>query len=156
MGSATANTVSGMDLPRDNPVRLRLRVAVKLLSVVALLAALWVMLGYLGGPAVHSPPSAGRVAVADRAPGGARRLVWEGRPVIVLRRAGDDWFVAFASARPTGCPVAWRAAASRFVDPCSGDRYDEHGRPLGASGLVPLRQPPYHFDSAGRLVLGGD
>lgn len=144
-----------MESPHDNPVRLRLRVAVKLLTAVAVLAAAGMALDYLGGGPPASAPAVTRFAVADVAPGEVRRLLWNGRPVIVLRRRAErGWLVVFASARATGCPLAWQAAAGRFVDPCSGTRYDDHGRPLDAPGPAPLRQPPHHFDTVGRLVLG--
>lgn len=138
----------------DNPLRLRLRVAVKLLFAAGLLAAAAVSLGYFGGGAGPRFPDQRRVDVSDLALGQARRLDWDGRPVIVLRRTGDGWFVALASGTAMGCPVVWEPAPGHFVEPCSGARYDPRGRPIDAPGLAPLRVPPYHFDAAGRLVLG--
>ncbi|MDX1609422.1 MAG: hypothetical protein R3225_04805 [Halofilum sp. (in: g-proteobacteria)] len=140
----------------DNPLRLRLRVAVKLLAAAGLLAAAVVPLGYFGGGAGPAFPDQRRVEVGDLAPGQARRLDWDGRPVIVLRRGGDQggWFVALASGTAMGCPVVWEPARARFVEPCSGARYDPEGRPIDAPGLAPLRVPPHHFEAEGRLVLG--
>lgn len=150
-----------MTLPGDSPRLLRLRVAFKLAVAVGVVTVAVVVLAYLGGGANEPPGGTVRFAVGDLAPGQSRRVDWNGRPVIVVRRAGAGepgrgWFVALASGTAMGCPVSWEPAQETFLEACSGTRYDARGRPLDADGLAPLTIPPHHFDAAGRLVLGSD
>lgn len=149
-----------MTLPGDSPPLLRLRVAFKLAVAVGVATVAVVVLAYLGGGAGEPPGGTVRFAVDDLAPGQSRRVDWDGRPVIVVRRAGAGepgrgWFVALASGTAMGCPVSWEPAQKTFLEACSGTRYDARGRPIDADGLEPLKIPPHHFD-AGRLVLGRD
>jgi len=150
-----------MNLPGDSPRLLRLRVAFKLAIAAGAVTVIVVVLAYLGGGASEPPGGIERFAVSDLAPGHSRRVDWNGRPVIVVRRAGagepgPGWFVALASGTAMGCPVRWEPAQEAFLEGCSGTRYDAHGRPIDADGLAPLKVPPHHFDAAGRLVLGSD
>ena len=140
----------------ETRLRLFLRLATKLFAAVAVVAVAAVALGYLRGGDGPAVTAVQRVVLADVAPGEAQRFVWQGRPIVALRRSRADWFVAFAGGSGTGCPVSWERAAGHFVDPCNGVRYDDRGTPIEAAGLRPLRQPLHHFDAAGRLVLGRD
>jgi len=144
-----------MPAPADNARLLRLRVAFKLILAIGAVAMLAVILDYLGGGA-RPTGTVERFAVADVDAGEARRLDWEGRPVIVVRREAGGWFVAIASGTAAGCPLSWEPAQRTFLEACSGTRYDSDGRPLDAPDLAPLTIPPHHFDDAGRLVLGQD
>lgn len=145
-----------MQLPADSPRLLRLRVAFKLALALAVVSVVGVILGYLGGGRPDTPVASARFSVDDIAPGTARRIDWDGRPVIVLRRENPPggWFVAIANGTAMGCPVVWEPAQHTFLEGCSGTRYDARGRPLDAPELAPLRTPPHSFDAAGRLVLG--
>lgn len=142
----------------DSPRLLRLRVAFKLSIAIVVVTAMGVVLGFLGGGNTGPPTGTARYSVSDVEPGEARRIVWNGRPVIVLRHDSPDgdWFVAIASGTAMGCPVSWESTQQTFLEACSGTRYDADGRPLDAAGLAPLEIPPHHFDTAGRLVLGRD
>lgn len=132
--------------------------AFKLALAVGVVISGAVVFGYLAGGKTAIPVSVERYRVDDLAPGHARRVEWNGRPVIVLRRADPaaDWFVAIASGTAMGCPVSWEPAQRTFLESCSGTRYDADGRPIDTHGLAPLKIPPHHFDTAGRLVLGSD
>lgn len=142
----------------DSLSRLRLRAAFKLVLGVAVIAVLMVLVAYMGGGADRQPERLARIPVDDLAPGQARRHDWNGRPVMVLHRDSPvgGWFVVIASGTAMGCPVVWEPAQGYFLEACSGTRYDAAGKPLDAPEISPLRVPPHHFDSAGRLVLGRD
>jgi len=144
-----------MSVPVDSPRLMRLRVAFKLSLAIGAVTMLAVVLDYLGG-GTRPPETLERFALGDVEPGEARRLDWNGRPVIVVRRERDGWFVAIASGTAAGCPLSWEPAQRTFLEACSGTRYDSDGRPLDAPDLAPLTIPPHHFDDAGRLVLGQD
>lgn len=150
-----------MPLPGDSLRLLRLRVAFKLAIAIGVVTAAVVVLAYLGGGTSEPLRGTVRFTVGDLAPGQSRRLDWNGRPVVIVRRAGagesgPGWFVALASGTAMGCPVSWEPARETFLETCSGTRYDARGRPIDAAGLAPLTIPPHHFDAAGRLVLGSD
>jgi ubiquinol-cytochrome c reductase iron-sulfur subunit len=152
--------------PSDNERRLRLRVTLKLMAAAGVVAAAMVLVGYLAGSPDATPaPPVRRVAVDGLAPGQARTVLWDGRPVIVLHRgagmhadaggADPAWFVALAADPGTGCPVQWRPGPGEFHSPCGPARFDAAGRPLDGSASRPLETPPHRLTADGVLVLGG-
>lgn len=69
------------------PRRLALRVAAKLLGLVALGAVAWVLFGSLVSPPRPREPMA--IPVEGLPPGEVVRVLWEGRRVLVLRRTPE-------------------------------------------------------------------
>lgn len=153
----------------DDERRLRLRVALKLMALVAAVAAAGVTLAYLaGGPDRRAPAAPVRIALGDLAPGQARTVLWDGRPVIIVHRraatrghlAGDAaadavarWLVAFAADPARGCPVRWLPGSGELRSTCGDARFDAAGRPLG-DAAAPLAVPPHRITADGVLVLG--
>ena len=152
----------------DNEMRLRLRVALKLMGTVGVLVLASVAVGYLAGGGRAESPGVMRIPVAGLAAGEARTVLWAGRPVIVLHRDRDTrralaagrgadtearWFVAFAADTERGCPVRWRPQAREFRSSCGDARYDAAGRPLAGTAGAPLAVPPHRVTGDGVLVL---
>lgn len=153
----------------DNVLRLRLRVALKVMVALALAGAAVIGWRFLGGGVADGSRGQVRVVLADLEPGQARTFGWDGRPVIVLHRRAEtvaalagaagpraEWFVALASGTARGCPVVWEPVQRRFRESCGDARYDAAGRPLGADRLEPLRVPPHHWPDERTLVIGAD
>lgn len=156
----------------DNALRLRLRVALKVMAALALAGVAVIGWRFLGGGVADGSRASARVVLADLEPGQARTVGWDGRPVIVLHRRAQtvaalrrqgagagprpQWFVALASSTARGCPVVWEPARRRFRESCGDARYDAAGRPLGAGRLAPLRVPPHHWAGERTLVIGAD
>ena len=143
----------------DNEVRLRLRVALKLMTWLAVAAAVAVTLAYFGGGAgPPGLPEPRRVDLSGLETGRARTILWGDRPVVVLRLgepgSGERWLVAFASDPATGCPVRWAGAQREFRSSCGDARYDDRGQPLAGSGKA-LAVPPHRFAGDAILILGG-
>lgn len=123
----------------DTPLRLRLRVAAKLMILAGLLVSVLVLLSTFSTQQATVPElSSLTVEVGDMKPGTARTINREGRPVIIVRRdiAGTDmlpvadnrrtseedvpdgvvtplaeWFVAQALGTDFSCVVQWFGAA---------------------------------------------
>lgn len=152
-------------MPADPELRLRLRVAIKLLLGLAFAACAVVALGFVFGGAPTDAGPTRRVALADIAPGEVRTVGYDNRPVIILHRdpatrealSGDAdpppaWLVVYARGTGQGCPVVWQAERRQFRESCSDLRYDAAGRAL-QEGYAPLEQPPHRIDD-GTLILG--
>lgn len=77
--------------PEDAKRRLKLRVAIKLMLYIGALGIAYVFFSVFtsGEREVRTVPSL-RVSIGELADGQAMRLIWEGRPVLVYRRAGLD------------------------------------------------------------------
>ena len=71
--------------------RLRLRVAAKLMLALGFFATLYVVLSVLlhADPASRVMPTQS-VQIGGMRPGDVRKLLWEGRPVLVYYRTRDD------------------------------------------------------------------
>ncbi len=138
-------------------LRLRLRVAVKLLVLTGIVGFAAVAVGFLFGGAPDRTGPVVRVSLAGLAPGEARTVGWDSRAVVIVRRpetgarpgsAPDaNWLVAHARGTGEGCPVLWRPSET-----CGDARYDATGQPLG-SGYPPLEQPPHRIEDD-TLILG--
>lgn len=143
--------------------RLYLRVALKLLTFVAVAASAAVLFSSLQNTE-HPVRSAVTVPWADLPTGEPLIVDWSGRPILVLRRsaaqqaalaapAGErPLLVVYAVGRGAGCPLEFLGEALR--DRCDGVRYDLAGRvfPEAAAGRN-LAVPPHHVRD-GRLVIG--
>lgn len=157
----------------DSPVRLYLRVTLKIATLAALAFAAVVLLQYMGyggaGGSRH-PGAIEQVNVATIDANEARRAGWRGGTVWILHRGdairsalADDgaaasvtrWFVVRDHGTRTGCPLLWYSGAGEFRETCSDARYDAAGRPLGDTGGGNLRSPPFTADeSAGVVIIG--
>jgi Rieske Fe-S protein len=145
----------------DSPLRLRLRVAFKLMAWLAFGVAGAVALAYVtGGPSApgrEPSPAPKRIDVSALEPGQARALMWRDRRVIVLRRRANDgqsWSVVFARDPTHACPVAWRARAEAFICSCAQARYAPDGERVPAGEGAPLASPSYRVTPEGKVVLG--
>ncbi len=149
----------------DPELRLRLRVAIKLLLALGGGAFVVVALGFLFGGAPEHSGQTRRIALAGIAPGEMRTVGYDDRPVIILHRgrASRDalaidtdpnpaWLVVYARGTGQGCPVVWQAERHQFRESCSDLHYDAAGRPL-TGGHAPLEQPPHRIDD-NTLILG--
>lgn len=156
----------------DNPLRLYLRVALKVATLAALGMAAVVLLQYIGLGDSTDPDVITRVNVSDVGPDQARREGWDGGAVWVLHRseatraelateAGADdgsfgrWFVVLDRGARTGCSLLWHAAPREFRETCSDARYDAAGRPVGDTGGGDLRSPPFTRSESADVVIVG-
>ncbi|MEF8833230.1 MAG: hypothetical protein V5A42_00070 [Halofilum sp. (in: g-proteobacteria)] len=158
------------DLP-DSPLRLRLRVTLKLMMALAGLVVVAITLRYAGGGGNEKTPERSRIDVSAMAPDTVRTVGWRGRPVIVLRRGRgtmdrlgarveDDpspgWFVAFANGTARGCTVVWEPGPRRFRESCGRAAWDAAGEPLAGTEAPPLNVPLHRMGRKGQLLLGTD
>ncbi|MEX0606825.1 MAG: hypothetical protein WD382_02310 [Halofilum sp. (in: g-proteobacteria)] len=146
-------------------LRLRLRVAVKLLVLTGVAGFAAVAVGFLFGGAPDRAGPVIRVSLAGLAPGEVRTVGWDARAVVILHRRSKtrarpgaeeaapnaQWLVAHARGGE-GCPVIWEAERHQFRETCGDARYDAAGQPLG-SGYPPLEQPPHRIQDD-VLILG--
>jgi Rieske Fe-S protein len=148
-------------MPADPELRLRLRVAIKLLLVLACGACAVVALGFVFGGAPEHPGPTRRIALDGIAPGEVRTVGYDSRPVIILHRdramrealtVDTAWLVAYARGTGHGCPVVWQAERRQFRESCSDLRYDAAGRAL-QHDHAPLEQPPHRIEGE-TLILG--
>lgn len=83
--------------------------------------------------------------------GTARMLQAEGKPVMVLRLAQDQ-FRAFSPVCPhLGCIVRWDEASRKILCPCHAGVFDTEGR--NVSGPPPGPLPPYAVSVVGGEVV---
>lgn len=156
------------DLP-ESPLRLRLRVTLKLMVALAGILVVMITLRYAGGGGDQAAPGHSRVDVSAMEPDTVRTIGWASRPVIVLRRGretidrlgtrlGNDpspeWFVAFANGTARGCSVVWEPAPRRFRESCGEAAWNAAGEPLAGTEAPPLNVPPHRFSGEGQLLLG--
>ncbi len=151
----------------DPQLRLRLRVAIKLLVALAFGAFAVVALGFVfGGAAQYSGPTQ-RIALAGIEPGEVRKVGYDNRPVLILHRtratreplaggtgAYPAWLVVYARGTGQGCPVVWETRPRQFRETCGDLRYDATGHPL-QEGYAPLERPPHRIDND-TLILGSE
>ena len=154
----------------DSQARLRLRVAVKAMIMVAAFAALYVF-----GSAFFTPerressPDAMAVGVSQLKPGGTLKVNWDGRPILIHRRTEDEirWLsqpqggltdaVSARSNQPIWAQNTYRsrtpewfvALAVREDKACSIEADDERSEGGYISDCDGVR-----FDSAGRVFAG--
>ena len=153
----------------DYDARLRLRVTVKLLLGLGVMAFAGVAIGFVFGGAEDDRPTVDRITLGNLAPGQTRTVGYDNRPVIILHRrratiealtaegaAGEHpaWLIAHARGTGQGCPVVWEPELHQFRESCGDLRYDAAGRPL-SEGYDPLEQPPHRIEN-GILILGRD
>lgn len=149
----------------DPELRLRLRVAIKLLLALGGGAFVIVALGFVFGGAPEHSGATRRVALAGIDPEEVRTVGYDDRPVLILHRgratrealAIDSdphpaWLVVYARGTGQGCPVVWQAERQQFRESCSDLHYDAAGHPL-REGYGPLEQPPHRIDDD-TLILG--
>lgn len=157
----------------DNPVRLYLRVALKVATLAGLGVVAVVLLQYIGFGGSADPDVVTRVNVTDIGPDQARREGWDGGAVWVLHRsqatraelamaAGADdesfgrWFVVRDRGARTGCSLLWQAASREFHESCSDARYDANGRPAGDTAGGDLRAAPFTVDDSADVIIVGE
>lgn len=152
----------------DSPLRLYLRLALKGMIALAVVAAVLVAARFLGGGADEAS-GRDRFDLSGLAAGAVRMVGRDGRPVIVLHRreatidalgdgVADDpspaWFVARAAGTATGCTVVWQPRRERFRESCGDAAWDAAGRPLPGTSAGPLRVPPHRITADEHLILG--
>ncbi len=167
----------------DNPRRLRLRVALKSLTLLLVLALLWVLLGSLPFPSREAgalPQTQHRVSASARQT--VERIPWQAGNVLVLYRDarvlaqfdGDDaathraqraeYLVLYDRAGGMNCPLEWLPPDHRqapqhpwhggFREICQNQWYDAAGRSLGGGSGRDIAIPPHHWLSGDLLILG--
>jgi len=149
----------------DTPLRLRLRVILKLMAITAGVAALAIAFVYATGGA---PSARGvevkRVRVDDLGRSEARIVSWAGRPVIIVRLGAsaqtaasggrDRWRVFYGNDPRHGCLLRWAAGAGELQSRCADARYGDDGEPVGATRGPALRAPDHHITDDAVVVLG--
>lgn len=145
----------------ETPLRLYLRVGLKVAVLFGLAVALYAGLRYAGlGSGADDAPAVRRVAVDGWQPGEARRIGWSGDPIWILRRSPTTqdelgvgaWFVVFDRGSATGCSLLWERAAAEFREVCSDARYDAAGEPLGATNGGALASPDFQLDEQAQAL----
>ena len=157
--------------------RLLLRVAVKLMLGLGLLAILWVFINAREKP---QPEPAEAFALPELAPGEVHKLQWRGRRILVLaydpallERLNDlqeppahpGLLVALDYGGELGCPLEWRGEETEgapkpwvggLVDTCRGNWYDPLGRIYESPNWGMDLMQPIHRIEGDTLLLGGD
>ena len=116
------------------------------------------------------------VDLSPIAPGEAKTVSWQGKPVFILRRTDEqiekmrgegegkdpqsddsrvlepEWLVLIGLCTHLGC-VPNRKEAGWFC-PCHGSAYDNSGRILRGPAPRNLDLPPYQFVSKDKIIIG--
>jgi len=97
--------------------RLRLRVAAKSMTVLALIGVVYVFFSafFSTDKKAHTIPSQ-RVVVGHVTPGESLRLTWEGRPVIIYRRTQEQIVALDTPAHPLADPSSSRSEQPAWAD----------------------------------------
>ncbi len=156
----------------ETPARFRLRVLLKLTTLLAAGVVLSVVVQYVGSDNERGGGGAvvTQVEVDGLAPDHARRAEFDGTGVWILRRseatrsalaagaasADAEWLVVHDRGPRNGCPLVWRRDASDFRETCSGARYDAAGAPTGETPGPPLQRVPYQVDDGARALILGE
>ncbi len=109
-------------------------------------------------------------------PGGVHTVAWQGKPVFVLHRTPEE----IAAAEATNGVIDPQPDAKRVIKPewlvvigicthmgcvptkegpgwtchCHGSQYDDSGRVVRGPAPKNLEVPPYHFESANKIIIG--
>ena len=154
----------------ESQTRLRLRVAIKAMMFVATLAVLYVFgAAFFSLEQRESSLNAMAVGVSQLSPGDTLKVDWQGQPVLIHRRTGDEiqWLsqpqggladaASTQSIQPSWAQTAYRsrtpewfvALAVRGDEDCPVEADDQ--RPEG--GYIGYCEG-VRFDSAGRVFAG--
>jgi hypothetical protein len=136
----------------------------KVMSVTAVLVVALVLFSYSfqGKRSVEDL----RIPVSDLALDHFKQIVWNDKPVILLRRANPDresdhssLLIVYAYSPDFGCPIEVLPVSpkspARFKAVCSSTLYDDEGRLLpGQSARFDLEKPLYRMAENGDVIFG--
>lgn len=76
----------------------------------------------------------------------------EGRPILVVRVAEDDYRAFSAICTHLGCLVDWKKDQKQMVCPCHGGCFDVEGKVVAGPPPVPLPRYPVSIE-AGQILV---
>lgn len=151
----------------DTPQRLLLRVALKLLSLTALLFLLYALFNSVGEERKPAPSvQTLHIDLATLKRGTPQRIEWAGGPLQLLRMEDDGPLYLFRDRGGNlGCPLVWQPPGNKeaaqqpwpggFRDQCSATWYRYDGTVLPNQGMEQnLQGPPHHRLPGNLLEIG--